>query len=603
MTCSVFLAFSENDITKVIENTNQNDIVLTDLFCPEHCGQTVEAIFKDASDPTLVPLVSTWFKNQSDTNYFSYGYVNNFYQSSIRPLIGYLTGIDEIVESKGKENVVFYLPVSLNWKRPTSTYFLAEYESAGIHLYDRHSVLLPYIEDYLSKNQISYLGGKRKLALQYLIYNAVRLWGVFLSRLVLHVRASIKEQLILDDRVAGSFDKLFIVRTVGQAITIMPYLLSTGERICVVTALSFTDTSSFKLLERLLGKKPNITIVRSGSPSLNETLTIYLKTVKKIFCCQDEVFHYKGLNINLTQALREIIAMNAGLDIYKKQIFERITGVSAAFIFSLEQKSPHAFVDVELAKHLDTPSAQIQWCQQAFFDIPHPVYADFFLCESPKVMNRFQDCWSKHTNRLKYIGSFQGAFGKQKLQAIKKNSNVLKICVFLGEWKTLNTALLKNFSEFAQLNSVELLVKLHPRDRRCYSSVCPNATYFTSYKESFLEFCETFDVAITFPSGVISDLLYSEVPFLLYVPQYKEYQNAENEYLPEGFEPITIISNLFLKIKNFDKLAAEHKLTLANYKKVNEIVTNVEIIEWNLRNLIVESRLVHEGGPAKKDMT
>ena len=93
------------------------------------------------------------------------------------------------------------------------------------------------------------------------------------------------------------------------------------------------------------------------------------------------------------------------------------------------------------------------------------------------------------------------------------------------------------------------------------------------------------------------------MPFLLYVPQYKEYQNAENEYLPEGFEPITIISNLFLKIKNFDKLAAEHKLILANYKKVNEIVTNVEIIEWNLRNLIVESRLVHEGGPAKKDMT
>ena len=507
------------------------------------------------------------------------------------------------MESKGKENVVFHLPVSLNWKRPTSTYFLAEYESVGIHLYDRHSVLLPYIEDYLSKNQISYLGGKRKLALQYLIYNAVRLWGVFLSRLVLYVRASIREQLILDDRVAGFFDKLFIVRTVGQAITILPYLLSTGERICVVTALSFTDTNSFKLLERLLGKKPNITIVRSGSSSLNETLTIYLKTVKKIFRCQDEVFHYKGLNINLTQALREIIAMNAGLDIYKKQIFERINGVSAAFIFSLEQKSPHAFVDAELAKHLDTPSAQIQCCQQAFFDIPNPVCADFFLCESPKVKNGFRDSWSIHTEKLKYVGSFNGANDKQKLPVIQKNNDILTVCVFLGEHKKLNTALLKSFSEFAQLNRVELLVKLHPRDSRRYSTVCPNATYFTSYQESFLEFCETFDVAITFPSGVISDLLYSEVPFLLYVPQYKEYQNAENEYLPEGFEPITNISNLFLKIKNFDKLAHDHQLMLANFRKANEIVTNIEIIEGNLRNLIIERRLMHEGGPAKKDLT
>ena len=603
MTCSVFLAFSENDITKVIENTNENDIVLTDLFCPEHCGQTVEAIFKDASDPTLVPLVSTWFKNQSDTNYFSYGYVNAFYQSSIRPLIGYLTGIDEIVESKGKENVVFYLPVSLNWKRPTSAYFLAEYESAGIHLYDRHSVLLPYIEDYLSKNQISYLGGKRKLALQYLVYNAVRLWGVFLSRLVLDVRASIKEQLILDDRVAGSFDKLFIVRTVGQAITIMPYLLSTGERICVVTAVSFTDTCSFKLLKRQLGKKPNITIVRTGSPSLNEKLTIYLKTVKKIFRCQDEVFHYKGLNINLTQALREIIAMNAGLDIYGKQLFARTNRVNAAFIFSLEQKSPHAFVDAELAKHLDKPSAQIQWCQQAFFDIPNPVCADFFLCETPKIKDGFQSSWAIHSDRLKYVGSFRGIDTKQKSQVSQKNSDVLKICLFLNMENFCNIDLLKAFSEFARLNNAEIVVKLHPRDSLDYSSVCPNATYFTSYQESFLEFCETFDVAITFPSGVISDLLYSEVPFLVYVPQYKEYQNSENEYLPDGFEPITIISNLFLKIKNFDKLAHDHQLMLANFRKANEIVTNIEIIEGNLRNLIIERRLMHEGGPAKKDLT
>lgn len=603
MTCAVFLAFSNNDITKAIEKVSEDDIILTDLFCPAHCGQTVEAIFKDASDPTLVSQVSNWFNTQSGYNDFSYGYVNNFYQSCIRPLAGFITGMDEIVAAKGKEHVVFHFPVSLNWKRPTSSYFLAEYESAGIHLYDRHSVLLPYIEDYLSANQISYIGGTRKLALQYLIYNPARLWGVFLSRLVVDVRASIKKQLTRDDRVTGSFDKLFIIRTVGQAITIMPYLLSTGESICLVIGSSFTDTGSFSILKRLSGKRENITIVRTGSPSVSATLIIYLKTVGKIFRCQDEIFHYKGLNINLTQALREIIAMNAGLDIYRKQLHERINEVSAAFIFSLEQKSPHAFVDAELAKNSNTPSAQIQCCQQAFFDIPNPVSADFFLCETPKVKNRFRDSWAIHTNRLKYIGSFQGTVAKQRLQVTRKNSDILRICLFLGVGKISNTALLKDFSEFAQLNKVELLVKLHPRDGQRYSSVFSNATYFTSYQEGFLEFSRTFDVAITFPSGVISDLVYSEVPFLVYIPQDKEYQNTEGEYLPDGLEPIVCVSSLFKKIKKMDELVREHQLILANFRKANGIVTNVEAIELNLEDLIIERTLMYEGEPLRKDLS
>jgi hypothetical protein len=602
MTCKVFLAFSNNDITKAIEKVSEDDIVLTDLFCPEHCGQTVEAIFKDASDPTLVSQVSNWFKIQSGYNDFSYGYVNVFYQSCIRPLAGFLTRMDEIVAVKGKEHVVFHLPVSLNWKRATSCYFLAEYESAGIHLYDRHSVLLPYIEDYLSANQISYTGGTRKLALQNLIYNPVRLWGVFLLRLVVDVRASIKKQLTRDDRVTGSFDKLFIIRTVGQAITIIPYLLSTRESICLVIGPSFADTGSFSILKRLSGKRENITIVRTSSPGVNETLIIYLKTVGKIFRCQDNNFNYKGLNINLTQALCEIIAMNAGLDIYRKQIHERIKEVSAAFIFSLEQKSPHAFVDAKLAKNSNTPSAQIQCCQQAFFDIPNPVCADFFLCETTKVKYRFQDSWAIHTNRLKYIGSFQGVVAKQRIQISRKYSNILRICLFLGVEKISNTALLKDFSKFAHLNKIELLVKLHPRDGQRYSSVCSDATYFTSYQDGFLEFSRTFDVAITFPSGVISDLVYSEVPFLVYIPQYKEYQITEAEYLPDGLEPMTSIESIFDKLNNMDELVRNHKFILANFIKDNGLVTNIESIELNLEDLILERKLMYNSEPLRKDI-
>jgi hypothetical protein len=422
-----------------------------------------------------------------------------------------------------------------------------------------------------------------------------------LARLAVDIGVSIKNKLNQVNRLKGSFDKLFIIRSVGQAITIIPYLSLTQERICLVIGPSFTDTGSFSMLKRLLGKRENISIIRACNLGVREILISYLKTVAKIFRCEKAIFRYKGLNINLTQALREIIVMNVGLDIYRKQLHVSIEELSSSFIFSLEQKSPHAFVDAEIANSANTASAQIQTCQQAFFDIPNPVPADFFLCETPKVRDSFRDSLTRHTNRMRYIGSFQGVGAKRNLHDCQKDGHILRICLFLGMGISSNASLLQDFSEFAQTNNVEITVKLHPRDRQRYSSVFPQGTYVTSYAEGFSEFSGAFDLAVTFPSGVISDLLYSELPFLVYAPPHKEYQATEAEYLPDGLEPMVCISSLFRKIKNMDKLVSEHELILENFRKANGIVTNIKSIELSLDNLITEKRLMHEDESLRKN--
>lgn len=601
MVCEVFVAISSDDVSNAIERVTENDIILSDVFCPEHTGKTVEAIFKDASDPTLVSKVSNWFNDQSFRHGFSFGYANAFYQSCIRPLSGYICGIDEILAVEGKEHVVFVLPVSLIWKRRTSNYFLAEYESAGVNLYDRHSVLLPYIEDYLIANQLTYKGGKRKLALQYLIYNPLRLWVVFLARMARDLSASIKKSSIRDERlIIRSPDELFIIRTVGQAITIIPYLRLTKKNILLVIGTSFTDDGPFRMLTRLLGAKENITIVRAVSPSFDKIFLIYLKAFKNIFSCRESVFPHKGINIKFSQALREIIAMNAGLNVYRMQIRGCINEFTPSFIFSLEQKSAHAYVDAELAKMLKAPSAQIQWCQQAFFDIPNPVSADFFLCETPKIQECFENSWTKHTERLRYIGSLQGITTEETLEFSRKNCDVSRICLFLGVEAFSNRALLKYFSEFTQLNNLELLVKLHPRDGKCYSSLFPDAKYFTSYESDFLDFSKNFDVAITFPSGVISDLIYARVPFLVYIPEDKEYQNTESEYLPDGLEPMTSIASIFDSLKNIEELVCNHECILTNFIKDNALITDIESIELNLGGLVDERTLKSESKSYKR---
>ncbi|MDC0090003.1 hypothetical protein OAI66_00815 [Gammaproteobacteria bacterium] len=602
MVCKVFIALSNNDVAYAIEHVTENDIILTDLFCPNHKGQTVEAVFEDSSDTTLVSKVSNWFNIQSELHDFSFGYANAFYQSCIRPLSGYLTSIDKILAVKNIEHIIFHFPVSLKLKRRTSTYFLSEYESAGVILYDRHSTLMPYIEDYLEANQLKYHVESNKLALQHFIYNPIRLWSVFLLRLLGDISISIKKLLALNQKIIkGSYDELFILRTSGQAITIIPYLLSARKKICLVVSSSFVKDGLSSMLTSLTEKKENIVIVHAESPNFIKTFKIYLKTIKKIFHCRDKIFLYKGININFTQALREIIVMNAGLSIYKMQVYKKINESPSSFIFSLEQKSSHAYVDAEIARNFKTPSAQIQWCQQAFFDLPHPVFADFFLCETPKIQKCFQDSWSKHTDKLRYIGSLQGVTAEQKQKVGQNHLDNLRICLFLGVLNSSNSDLLKHFSEFAQQNKVELLVKLHPRDRKSYSSILPNATYFTSYEKGFIEFSKTFDVAVTFPSGVISDLIYSEVPFLVYIPNEKTYQDTEYEYLPGNMKPVVSISSLFKKIKKIDELNREHKLILENFRKENEIVTDIKLIESNLKDLIIEKLQFYNEEPAGKN--
>ena len=57
---------------------------------------------------------------------------------------------------------------------------MSEWETAGVHFYDRHDTLLPYIEKYLLDNKINFTSGKKKVPLQFIIFNPLRLWGVFL---------------------------------------------------------------------------------------------------------------------------------------------------------------------------------------------------------------------------------------------------------------------------------------------------------------------------------------------------------------------------------------------------------------------------------------
>ena len=98
----VFIALTSEDIQAAKKIATANDYILTDLSFSIEKGQAIKAAFKDSSDNLLVSKVAEWFKDVKDDNGISFGFVNRFYQSSIRPLATFFSGIDEIILKKGK---------------------------------------------------------------------------------------------------------------------------------------------------------------------------------------------------------------------------------------------------------------------------------------------------------------------------------------------------------------------------------------------------------------------------------------------------------------------------------------------------------------------
>ena len=146
---------------------------------------------------------------------------------------------------------------------------------------------------------------------------------------------------------------------------------------------------------------------------------------KNILKHKEIIFEYKGVAINLTQAIKEVNVMMPSLALYQEQVKAQLQAIMPTSLLTFEQKSPHAFIDASLAMARNIPSAQIQSCQQAFFDLPNPVCADYFFCETPEITKSFQHGWSQSQEKVKYIGTLQGIKGplEEKVEQTKMLDN------------------------------------------------------------------------------------------------------------------------------------------------------------------------------------
>ena len=96
----VYIALSEEDVTYAAANTTKGDYIITDIHCPDHAGQTIAPLITVEEEGRLTKEVSQWYKDTIHDNRLSqdlYGYVNNFYECSVLPLVTYIRAIDYVI--------------------------------------------------------------------------------------------------------------------------------------------------------------------------------------------------------------------------------------------------------------------------------------------------------------------------------------------------------------------------------------------------------------------------------------------------------------------------------------------------------------------------
>ncbi len=252
-------------------------------------------------------------------------------------------------------------------------------------------------------------------------------------------------------------------------------------------------------------------------------------------------------------------------------------------LFSLEQKAPHAWVDAVMARKLKLKPVQIKQCNQLYRPLPEPVFSDLFLCDTPQVMHNFRQVWPEQLNNVDYIGTFNAVTvpPEHKKTDVPKSS-AIKLCFFLGVHTDVNRATLSILHSWQQKTNVQIFIKPHPRHHQCYKSIIPGAHIISNQTSLFGSFCQQFDLALTYPSGVVSDLLSTTLPFVIYTPDHMDYHSIKEDSALDKIAKATSVEALHDTLLRIEEIITEHAAALTFYYNHSGVVTDIDVIESKL---------------------
>lgn len=458
------------------------------------------------------------------------GYSNNFYECSLLPIARYLYSLNERIDQltnngMSARNINVFFPSRLIFSHFYSSYFMAEHESQGEFFYYRQYAFQPYLKKLceLRGVRISYKG--TSLGLSPYFFKPTRIFAVVIFRflkflkyrLVILLNQPETKKNIKKNHNCGRV--LVSTRSRSQSEAIEGFIKNIGEPSSWIFGYSSVDVASNHELGIEIAKEAPLINAHLLKPQPFQVVANDIAILTRLPLRKKYIINVAGIDLVLNQAVNEVMFMLSELLAYRCQLSDKLESFSdlkGVTLFTTEQKSPHIYVEAELAKAYGMKCVQIMQCDQAYIDLPCPVHGDVFIADTVESFKNFKIKWTRHQQKVHYFGTIKSfnnprASYEPKKQPLSKKS---VLCVFL-QCDDLETNL-KVLNELLGVEkSSEIIVKIHPRDKIKYYK-----EYFTHFE--FIDprirkniLYSRFDVAITFPSAVTLDLEIERKPFSL----------------------------------------------------------------------------------------
>lgn len=585
----IAVAFSESDLD-VFGTLGDGWTLVGDVASGQQVGEHIRPKLDRLSEMQLSEKVKEVFLAlEHDLGVDSLrGFANNFYESAVAPMYAYVKALDELLVTarKSTQGVEVWFPSRLILSSRYSAYYMAEHESQNRRFYAREDVFLPYLLDICRKHGVTPRFMQVRFGGSGFIHRPMRVAAVFAWRFLKGIVDISRQPKVRVQIPQG--DLSAVTRAVGQTEFLAPFLAASGLRTSLLAAeTSFGGGRNRKLVDVVASEGTNI-FGQIVNLSLWDMLAHYVQTLKLMVVKPSVTLRIDGVELNLNQAITEVLAMWPEVISYREALYSAVRQAPiprSGIMLSTEQKSPHAYADAWVAKQNRMTCVHVMQCDQHPRPLPFPVFGDYFLADSAINAERFAREWPNDAGKVKYIGSLKACIDEHN--GVKRDARYRggRWCFFaqVDDVET-NREVLRNLRDVRNNLSIDVFVKLHPRDSADHYKSFSDFEFLADGDTRKGELFDRFDMAISFPSGVVMDLIFRNKPFLLL--RFGKWNSANYSYIDERYWGNVFDAMMLASIlAGSDSLMVEFESYRRRFFEKSGVVSDVVTIRSELLKL------------------
>lgn len=521
----IAVCFNESCYDKLISLDDVSLLYISDITPRLHIkGKVINPIYTEIERELSISIRDWFLTLSNDANEdLLLGYANNFFECSIAPIAGYLYTLDKLIKENPPHSVEVWLATKYINSAGSLCYYMAEHESQGRRLYSRNIVFSHYIRAYCSANDITLRNKHINFAPHQYIYNELRIWSVFVYRFFRDVRAAVpfKNEVTDSSEIDKRTELVVASRTTSQTESIAGFIIACKINALIIAGSSFLDEGRNSTFSKSLASKcSSIKYLSIQNSSVRSVIRSYWNSFLRIIFYKPPKLKLCGCVIDANQATKEVFVMLPELICYRDRLSKALSQkclTDRKQFVTLEQKSPHAFADAQVARKYNFTCIQVMQCDQHPRYLPYPVVGDYFLTDTQRMADDLIRLMPSLSRKIKYIGSFKSlTFPSRGHRYSLRNKVKPVLCYFThSDDIDSNKEVISVLISASRTLDYKLVIKLHPRDRPTNYAKFKDVDIISDHDTVKSELFSSLDLAVTAPSGVVNELIHANVPFLL----------------------------------------------------------------------------------------